>query len=101
MCRYNQYDTVRFQLQGVLLQVSGLEQSGGCPFAVRGGTGKEAGPSGTYNAPGPGYLVIHVWTRNPLIEYNIVESHGELVPNEPWTARHFDQRATLGMHQGT
>ncbi|KAL2166610.1 hypothetical protein VTG60DRAFT_2456 [Thermothelomyces hinnuleus] len=34
--------------------------------------------SGTYNATGPGYLVVHGWTRNPLIEYYIVESHGEL-----------------------
>ncbi|KAH6853281.1 concanavalin A-like lectin/glucanase domain-containing protein [Chaetomium sp. MPI-CAGE-AT-0009] len=43
--------------------------------------------SGTYNATGPGYLAIYGWTRNPLIEYYIVESYSELAPNEPWTSK--------------
>jgi len=43
--------------------------------------------SGTYNATGPGYLAIYGWTRNPLIEYYIVESHADLAPNEPWTSK--------------
>ena len=25
-------------------------------------------------------------TRNPLIEYYVIEAHGDLSPNEPWTA---------------
>ncbi|KAK4140746.1 concanavalin A-like lectin/glucanase domain-containing protein [Dichotomopilus funicola] len=41
--------------------------------------------SGTYNATGPGYLAVYGWTRNPLIEYYIIESHADLAPNEPWT----------------
>ncbi|KAK4038953.1 concanavalin A-like lectin/glucanase domain-containing protein [Parachaetomium inaequale] len=43
--------------------------------------------SGTYNATGPGYLAIYGWTRNPLIEYYIVDSHADLAPNEPWTSK--------------
>ncbi len=41
----------------------------------------------TYNPTGPGYLCVYGWTRNPLIEYYIVESHGDLSPGEPWTAK--------------
>lgn len=40
--------------------------------------------SGTYNATGPGYLAVYGWTRNPLIEYYILESYADLAPNEPW-----------------
>ncbi|KAK4155660.1 concanavalin A-like lectin/glucanase domain-containing protein [Chaetomidium leptoderma] len=43
--------------------------------------------SGTYSATGPGYLAIYGWTRNPLIEYYIVENHADLAPNEPWTSK--------------
>nr|AHE13926.1 endo-1,4-beta-xylanase B [Achaetomium sp. Xz-8] len=43
--------------------------------------------TGTYNATGPGYLAIYGWTRNPLIEYYIIESHADLAPNEPWTSK--------------
>jgi endo-1,4-beta-xylanase len=43
--------------------------------------------SGTYNATGPGYLAVYGWTRNPLIEYYIIESHADLSPNEPWTSK--------------
>lgn len=43
--------------------------------------------SGSYNATGPGYLAVYGWTRNPLIEYYIIESHADLAPNEPWTSK--------------
>jgi endo-1,4-beta-xylanase len=43
--------------------------------------------SGTYEPTGPGYLAVYGWTRNPLIEYYIVESHGDLSPGEPWTSK--------------
>ncbi|KAK5636594.1 hypothetical protein RRF57_012306 [Xylaria bambusicola] len=43
--------------------------------------------SGTYAPKGPGYLAIYGWTTNPLIEYYIMDSHGDLAPNEPWTAK--------------
>ncbi|KAL2163838.1 hypothetical protein VTH06DRAFT_5897 [Thermothelomyces fergusii] len=42
--------------------------------------------TGEYNATGPGYLAVYGWTRNPLIEYYIVEAHADLSPNEPWTS---------------
>ncbi|KAM7214136.1 Concanavalin A-like lectin/glucanase domain containing protein [Rhypophila decipiens] len=43
--------------------------------------------SGNYNATGPGYLAVYGWTRNPLIEYYILDSYSELAPNEPWTSK--------------
>ncbi|EAU84034.1 xyn11C [Coprinopsis cinerea okayama7 len=43
--------------------------------------------SGTYNATGPGYLALYGWTRNPLIEYYVIESYAVLAPGEPWTYR--------------
>ncbi len=30
---------------------------------------------------------MYGWTRNPLIEYYIIESHADLAPNEPWTSK--------------
>ena len=43
--------------------------------------------SGQYNAKGPGYLSLYGWTRNPLVEYYIVEGSALLAPGEPWTLR--------------
>ncbi|RYO73924.1 hypothetical protein DL766_005883 [Monosporascus sp. MC13-8B] len=78
------------------------------------GTGRY---SGSYDPTGPGYMTIYGWyasksmrpemlppatpkagngktlttcrpqTRNPLIEYYVIEAHGDLSPNEPWTLK--------------
>ncbi|PGH11042.1 hypothetical protein AJ79_05084 [Helicocarpus griseus UAMH5409] len=41
--------------------------------------------SGTYEPQGAGYLAVYGWMQNPLIEYYVLQSYGELAPNEPWT----------------
>ena len=56
------------------------------------GTGWRAGRktvkyTGEYKPKGPGYLSLYGWTRNPLIEYYIVEAWDVLAPGEPWTIR--------------
>ncbi|KAF2737769.1 xyn11C [Polyplosphaeria fusca] len=43
--------------------------------------------SGTYKPTGPGYLSLYGWTKNPLVEYYIVESYDILAPGEPWTKK--------------
>ncbi|KAL1593874.1 hypothetical protein SLS60_010607 [Paraconiothyrium brasiliense] len=43
--------------------------------------------SGTYTPTGPGYLAVYGWTTGPLIEYYIVENHGDLAPGEPWSLK--------------
>lgn len=43
--------------------------------------------SGEYNPTGPGYLALYGWTRNPLIEYYVIESYDVLMPGEPWTLK--------------
>lgn len=43
--------------------------------------------NGQYNPKGPGYFSLYGWTRNPLIEYYIIEGWDVLAPGEPWTFR--------------
>ncbi|KAK0619155.1 concanavalin A-like lectin/glucanase domain-containing protein [Immersiella caudata] len=59
--------------------------------------------TGTYSATGPGYLCVYGWTRNPLIEYYILDSHADLAPNEPWTSKgnFTDSEGTWEVFQST
>lgn len=51
------------------------------------GSGRVVTYTGTYTPTGPGYLAVYGWTQNPLIEYYVIEAHGDLAPNEPWTSK--------------
>ncbi|SPO05574.1 related to Probable endo-1,4-beta-xylanase B [Cephalotrichum gorgonifer] len=58
-----------------------------CGKGWSGGGARTIKYSGRYEATGPGYLAAYGWTRNPLIEYYILDSYAELAPNEPWTSK--------------
>jgi endo-1,4-beta-xylanase len=43
--------------------------------------------SGTYQPNGNSYLSVYGWTRNPLIEYYVVESYGSYNPSSAATKK--------------
>ncbi|KAI9148141.1 Endo-1,4-beta-xylanase G [Paramyrothecium foliicola] len=45
------------------------------------GTGRVINYGGAFSPQGNGYLAVYGWTRNPLVEYYVIESYGTYNPS--------------------